>query len=148
MVLGLLACAPDPQEPNAFMTQGYSTQQTGADTDTSGDSAESGDSADTEVPQDLPSGDGDGDGDTDPGDTGTGDGDGDTGPGDGDTTGNPICGNGLIDDGEQCDGGNLGGFTCMDLGYSGGTLGCDPITCTYDAAACVTDMDGGGGTTG
>jgi hypothetical protein len=104
---------------------------------------------DTDVPQDLP---GDGDGDTGDGDADPGDGDADPTDGDGDadpsTTGDPECGNGVIDDGEQCDGGNLGGFTCVDLGYSGGTLGCDPVTCTYDASACVTDMDGGSGTSG
>jgi hypothetical protein len=109
----------------------------------------SGDSMDTDVPQDLP---GDGDGDTGDGDADPGDGDADPTDGDGDadpsTTGDPECGNGVIDDGEQCDGGNLGGFTCVDLGYSGGTLGCDPVTCTYDASACVTDMDGGSGTSG
>jgi hypothetical protein len=136
-------CASDPEEPNAFMTQGYTTQQ-GQETDTGMGSA------DTDVPMDMPSGDGDGDGDPGDGDgdtTATGDGDGD---GDGDptttTTGDPMCGNGIIDDGEQCDGGNLGGFSCTDLGYTGGTLACDPITCTYDASGCVTDSDGGGTT--
>jgi hypothetical protein len=119
--------------------------------------SDTGDSADTNVPQDMPD-NGDGDGDAGDGDNSTnGDGDGDTdnsttnGDGDGDTdnsTGDPVCGNGSIDDGEQCDGGNLGGFTCVDLGYSGGTLGCDPVTCTYDASACMTDMDGGSGTSG
>ncbi|MCA9681706.1 MAG: hypothetical protein KC457_05890 [Myxococcales bacterium] len=61
----------------------------------------------------------------------------------------PSCGNGNIDGNEQCDGGNLNGYTCADLGYSGGTLACDPVTCTYDASGCVTDPDGGGsGTSG
>lgn len=48
-----------------------------------------------------------------------------------------TCGNGIIDDGEQCDGGNMGGFDCTSLGYSGGTLGCDSVTCTYDAGGCT-----------
>jgi hypothetical protein len=143
-----LACAVEPDPPNAFLTVGTATTQTTATTV----SETSGDSMDTDAPQDLPGGDGDGDpGDGDPDPTGDGDGDPDpTGDGDPDPTtgGNPECGNGVIDDGEQCDGGNLGGFTCVDLGYSGGTLGCDPITCTYDASACVTDMDGGSGTSG
>lgn len=55
----------------------------------------------------------------------------------GSDTGSPSCGNGIIDDGEQCDGGNTGGFGCTDLGYSGGTLGCDPMSCTYDTSTCT-----------
>ncbi|WP_146158476.1 hypothetical protein [Enhygromyxa salina] len=128
------------------MSAGFSTQAAETDSSGGGESAESADSADSSTPQDLPSsGDGDGDGDT----TGDGDADPTTGDGDADPTGgNGVCGNGLIDDGEQCDGGNLGGFSCVDLGYSGGTLGCDMVTCTYDASACIIDMDGGGGTSG
>jgi hypothetical protein len=142
-----LACAEEPLPPNAFMTVGTSASTTVSTTVTE----TSGDSMDTDVPQDLPTGDGDGDpgGDGDPttgdGDpTTSGDGDGDPDP----TGGNPMCGNNIIDDGEQCDGANLGGFDCVDLGYSGGTLGCDPITCTYDAASCTTDMGGSSGTSG
>jgi hypothetical protein len=134
-------CAEDPDPPNAFMTQGNTT-------------VGNEDESSTGTPQDLPStGDGDGDpttgdGDGD-GDPATGDGDGDPTTGDGDGDPNPVCGNGLVDDGEQCDGGNLGGFSCTDLGYSGGTLACDPITCTYDASGCVNNTDGNTtGTTG
>jgi hypothetical protein len=138
LILGL-ACTPEPEGPNAFMSAGFTTQTAAEESDSGSESADSANT--TTTPQDVP---GDGDGDT-------GDGDGDpptTGDGDADT-GNAVCGNGIIDDGEQCDGGNLGGFACVDLGYSGGTLGCDMITCTYDASACVTDMDGGsGGTSG
>jgi hypothetical protein len=145
-----LACAPEPEPPNAFMTVGGSQSTTQTTSETSGDSM------DSSVPQDLPGdGDGDdaGDGDGSPVTT-SGDGDADPTEGDGDAdpttdSGDPVCGNGAIDDGEQCDGGNLGGFTCVDLGYSGGTLGCDPVTCTYDASGCTTDNDGGGsGTSG
>lgn len=89
-------------------------------------------------------GDGDppGDGDGDP----PGDGDGDP-PGDGDGD-PPTCGNGVIDEGEQCDGDNLGGFTCEALGYSVGTLACDPFTCTFDASMCWLNGDPSPGTTG
>jgi hypothetical protein len=138
-----VACAEDPDEPSAFQTQGNTT-------------ANNDDDSDTGPLQDMAADTGDGDGDGDP--TTTGDGDGDpttTGDGDGDPTttgdgdGDAMCGNGLVDDGEQCDGGNLNGFSCTDLGYSGGTLACDPITCTYDASGCVNNTDnGGGGTTG
>ena len=81
---------------------------------------------------------------TDPSDTST------TDPSDTGTTTDTggECGNGTIDDGEQCDGGNLGGFSCTDLGYSGGTLACDPVTCTYDASGCTTDTTTQGGTSG
>jgi hypothetical protein len=101
---------------------------------------------------DSATGDGDGDGDPTTGDgdgdgdptTGDGDGDGDptTGDGDGDpTTGDgdgdgASCGNGIIDPGEQCDGNNLNGFNCQSFGYSGGTLACDPQTCTYNTQNC------------
>jgi hypothetical protein len=149
LLLVSVSCAQEPEPPNAFMTVGNSASTTQTTT-----SETSGDSMDTDVPQDLP-----GDGDPGDGDPGDGDGDGDPGDGDADptdgdgdadpsTTGDPECGNAVIDDGEQCDGVTLGGFTCVDLGYSGGTLGCDPVTCTYDASACVTDMEGGSGTTG
>jgi hypothetical protein len=57
------------------------------------------------------------------------------------TTEGQLCGNGVIDDGEQCDGSNLGGFSCTDLGYPSGTLACDPVTCTYDATGCGTPCD-------
>lgn len=63
----------------------------------------------------------------------------------GSTTGASDCGNGTIDQGEQCDLANLNGFTCEQLGYGGGDLLCDPITCTYDTSGCLPDM---GGTSG
>lgn len=70
-----------------------------------------------------------------------------TGPmttGDGTTGGGMAgCGNGKIDPNEQCDGANLNGFTCESLGNAGGTLACDPVTCTFDTSMC----DGGGGGT-
>ena len=129
LVVLTFGCADDPEEPNAFQTTTNTTVEP-EDTDTGS------------APADLPSATGDGDGDPT---TGDGDGDGDpTTTGDGDGDPNPVCGNGVVDDGEQCDGGNLGGFSCTDLGYSGGTLACDPITCTYDASGC---MNGGGTTT-
>jgi len=51
--------------------------------------------------------------------------------------GGPVCGNGVIETGEQCDGGNLGGATCTSLGFSGGTLACTG-SCTYDTSGCTT----------
>jgi hypothetical protein len=126
-------CADDPEEPNAFQTQGNND-------------ASNNEESDTAAPlEDLPSDPTTGDGDGDP-TTGDGDGDGDPTTGDGD--GAPAsCGNGVVDDGEQCDGGNLNGLSCIDLGYGGGTLACDPQTCTYDASGCTNTTDGGGGGT-
>ena len=48
------------------------------------------------------------------------------------------CGNGSIDSeiGESCEGSNLGGETCLNLGYTGGTLACDDF-CQFDAAGCT-----------
>jgi hypothetical protein len=126
----LAACGDDA--PNEFTTASSGDGATATDTGAPMDLPETGG-------QDTTTGDGDGDGDP-------GDGDGDTGPGDGDgDTGVGMCGDGAVSIGEQCDGAELNGFTCADLGYSSGELACDPVTCTYDASACVTDMDGGSG---
>ena len=47
-----------------------------------------------------------------------------------------ICGNGIREPGEQCDGGDLAGLTCADLGCSvGGALACGP-ECKFDTTAC------------
>ena len=45
------------------------------------------------------------------------------------------CGDGVINPYEQCDGSNLQGKTCQELGYDGGTLACK-INCTYDTSGC------------
>jgi hypothetical protein len=46
-----------------------------------------------------------------------------------------ICGNGIIEVMEQCDGVNLNGATCGTLGEGTGTLGCD-ASCMYDLSMC------------
>jgi hypothetical protein len=91
---------------------------------------------------DTSPGDGDGDGDGDGGD-GDGDGDGDAGDGDGDGDGEPpgMCGNGVIEDGEDCDSGELGGQTCMSQGFGGGGLAC-ARDCTLDTSNCNACGDG------
>lgn len=49
-----------------------------------------------------------------------------------------YCGDNLIDYvyGELCDGSALDGKDCINLGYSGGTLGCMPDCFDFDAAYC------------
>jgi len=51
--------------------------------------------------------------------------------------GGPVCGNGVVETGEQCDGGNLNGQTCVGLGFTGGTLACSG-SCTFDTSGCTT----------
>jgi hypothetical protein len=49
----------------------------------------------------------------------------------------PRCGDGVINQpGELCDGADLGGNTCVDVGFLGGTLACQS-DCTFDASGCV-----------
>ncbi len=59
-----------------------------------------------------------------------------------------VCGNDIIDSGEQCDGSNLGGQTCTSRGYTGGTLSCGG-SCAFDVSACTSSAPpappGGGG---
>jgi len=55
------------------------------------------------------------------------------------STGEPepvLCGNGLVDPGEQCDGLDLQGATCESLGHLPGTLGCS-AECMLDDAGCI-----------
>lgn len=58
----------------------------------------------------------------------------------GDLCYNAGCPNGMIDqaDGEECDGGNLGGQTCTTLGFDGGVLSCNG-QCKFDASQCCDD---------
>lgn len=129
LALGL-GCGEDPEEPNAFQTQGNNDE---VDTESAGDSGAPVDQLNDESTSESTT-------------TTTSTDDTTTTTTTTDTGGE--CGNGTIDDGEQCDGGNLGGFSCTDLGYSGGTLACDPVTCTYDASGCTTDTTTQGGTSG
>ena len=54
--------------------------------------------------------------------------------------GPPVCGNGIVEPGEDCDGVELGSETCVDLGFLSGTLAC-AVDCQFDTSACVA---GGG----
>jgi len=59
-----------------------------------------------------------------------------------------VCGNNVFDAGEQCEGSNLGGQTCVSLGYSSGDLSCS-ASCIFNTAQCVSaphaPPSGGGG---
>jgi hypothetical protein len=51
------------------------------------------------------------------------------------TTGGPaVCGDGLIESGEWCDGSNLNGQTCVSRGYKGGSLKC--YACAFNTFYC------------
>jgi hypothetical protein len=45
-----------------------------------------------------------------------------------------ICGNGEVDEGEDCDGSELGGETCESLGFESGELACQ--NCFFDTSGC------------
>ncbi len=47
-----------------------------------------------------------------------------------------VCGDGIIEGGEDCEGIDLGGATCESLGYPGGVLTCD-IACSFDTSGCL-----------
>lgn len=46
------------------------------------------------------------------------------------------CGNGNVEEGEECDGTDWNGATCESLGQAPGTLACSE-TCTFDMVGCV-----------
>lgn len=45
------------------------------------------------------------------------------------------CGNEIVDTGEDCDGSNLNGQSCVSLGYAGSGLACD-ANCAFDVSSC------------
>lgn len=47
-----------------------------------------------------------------------------------------VCGNEVVENGEDCENGDLQGKTCSNLGYSSGNLSCD-ISCSFDTSSCV-----------
>ena len=56
----------------------------------------------------------------------------------------PTCGDGIIDQGEECDLFNLGGKSCSSYGYSSGTLSCN-LSCNIVTSNCKNNNGGGGG---
>ncbi len=53
----------------------------------------------------------------------------------------PECGNGVVETGEACDGGDLGGATCGSEGFYCGGLSCN-LDCTLDTSSCVAGSCG------
>jgi hypothetical protein len=51
-----------------------------------------------------------------------------------------VCGNAVIEPGEDCEGADLGSRRCQDLGFPGGTLACDSI-CRFDTGGCEAPAD-------
>jgi len=54
----------------------------------------------------------------------------------------PVCGNGVAEDTELCDGNDLDGNSGQTEGYSLGTLACNP-DCTLDLSGCTNCGDDG-----
>jgi len=50
-----------------------------------------------------------------------------------------MCGNGIVEGDEDCDGTNLNGKTCATVGtgYTGGVLKCNTSTCKFDLSGCT-----------
>ncbi len=57
--------------------------------------------------------------------------------------GGELCGNDLLDDGEDCDGLDLGGADCASAGFDVGDLAC-AADCTFDTSGCVLVTCGDG----
>lgn len=53
-----------------------------------------------------------------------------------------VCGDGVVDTSEQCDGSNLNGASCASRGFAGGTLSCS-AACEFEVSACTAGSSGG-----
>jgi hypothetical protein len=60
------------------------------------------------------------------------------------TGGEPVCGDDSINGDEECDGADLGGASCVGLGYKGGKLGCT-VDCALDDGQCTNSLACGDG---
>ncbi len=54
-----------------------------------------------------------------------------------------VCGNGIVEGDETCDGNDLRGFTCQDFVYTGGELKCS-ADCRFDYSDCFYAVCGNG----
>jgi hypothetical protein len=55
-----------------------------------------------------------------------------------DDVGGAVCGNGVVEAGELCDGTALGGATCASRGYSGGSLSCGANCLALVESGCTS----------
>lgn len=63
------------------------------------------------------------------------------------TDGGSVCGNGIREGDEQCDGDDLDGMTCLEHPeFSSGTMGCDQF-CVFNTTQCVDCLNLIGGCT-
>lgn len=53
-----------------------------------------------------------------------------------------VCGDGVREGSEDCEGADLGDQTCASLGYTGGSLGCTS-SCTFDVSGCIAAPEAG-----
>ncbi|WP_434425916.1 lamin tail domain-containing protein [Nannocystis pusilla] len=51
-----------------------------------------------------------------------------------------TCGDGTIEAEETCEGDDLAGRVCADLGFASGALDCSPISCRLDATRCESGL--------
>lgn len=59
------------------------------------------------------------------------------------TMAGPLCGDGVLEAPEECDGMDLGGEDCLTQGFDAGTLACAD-DCTLDASGCMMFACGNG----
>jgi hypothetical protein len=57
--------------------------------------------------------------------------------------GTSVCGNGVKESGESCDGSDLAGQTCQSRGFGGGTLACT-TSCTFNTSGCTASCSSRG----
>ncbi len=58
----------------------------------------------------------------------------------------PVCGNGVVEEGEDCDVGSLNSDDCVSQGFAGGTLDCSP-GCIFDTSDCYAQRFDASGNT-
>jgi len=60
------------------------------------------------------------------------------------STRSSVCGNSVVETGEQCDESNLNGASCASRGFTSGVLSCS-ASCTFNTSSCTSGGGGGGG---
>ena len=55
-----------------------------------------------------------------------------------------VCGDGVVETPEECDGSSLNGASCTTQGFTGGSLSCSSA-CEFNTSSCTSAPSGGGG---